>query len=570
MKAYRWEVAPSNPDRVSELQEAQGVSRACAVALAHRGITPADIRDYLFPELGNLVDPYALPGTREAAARLWQAVQKGENILIHGDYDTDGITSAYLLSKVLSQNGARIEAFLPHRIDDGYGLTPESIDKACCEHHSLLITVDCGITSLEAVDAANRLGIDVIVTDHHEPGGQLPAAKAVIDPKLPGADPRIIELAGVGVAFKVCHAFIKYGQEEGLGGFATDLKDVLDLVALGTVADIVPLLQENRILVRHGLERLSCQHRPGIRALCEIAGLNDRITAPDIAFRLAPRLNASGRMGDPTLSMKLLQVESVTEAYPLAEALDEQNRRRQQLEAEVFAEAEEQIEYLTDLECDHSIVAWGENWHQGVLGIVAARMVRRYHRPCVILTRDATGCLSGSGRSVTGVNLVEVLDGCKDLLVRFGGHPMAAGVSLHREHINVFSRRFDRLIRDALAGRELCPQLDICGEISLAEIDSQFLEELSLMQPFGQANPEPVFLSRNLSGERLMTVGRGHTRGALYERCSGIELNFIAFDCLPSDLPAGPWDVVYKPQWNHFNGRSMPQAQVLDVRPAGA
>ncbi len=568
MVPYRWEIAPYNSKSVCEFQGHLGLTRPTSLVLACRGLELSEIEEFLDPTFEGLTDPLALPGTRAAAARLWLAVQRQENILIHGDYDTDGITATVLLSRVLTQNGARVESFLPHRLDDGYGLTPESIEKACREHHSLLITVDCGVTSCAAVDAARAMGIDVIVTDHHEPSHQLPSATAVIDPKLPGADPRIVELAGVGVAFKVAHAFINYGRENGLGGFATDLRDVLDLVALGTVADIVPLLQENRTLVKYGLDVLSRQHRPGIRALCEVVGLNAGIRAPDIAFRLAPRINASGRMGDPALSLKLMEAESVTVAYQLAKSLDEQNRNRQAMEADTFVQAQEQIEALCNLEEDRALVVWGEDWHQGVLGIVAARLVRQYHRPSVVLTRDVTGFLSGSGRSVAGVNLVEILEQCKDLLVRFGGHPMAAGVSMNRENINLFSKRFDRLLRKVLAAEDMCPRLQICGEVTLAEMDERFFAELPRLEPFGQGNPEPVFVTRGVNAESVYPVGRGHARGVLRDYRTSSELRFIAFGRLPESFPPSPWDVVYRPQLNSHNGCVTPQAQILDVRAA--
>jgi len=567
MADYRWEVSPSNPAAIQELQDAASVSRPTAIALISRGIGPEKVHEFLQPSLKSLVDPYRLPGTKEAAARLWQAIQNGETILIHGDYDADGITSTVLMTQILTENGAKVDTFLPHRIDDGYGLTPESIKRACEKQHSLLLTVDCGITSDDAVRTARGLGIDVIVTDHHEPGEALPVASAVIDPKLPGADPRIRELAGVGVAFKVCHAFVKYGRENRLGGYATDLRDVLDLVALGTVADIVPLVEENRPLVKYGLQVLSRQHRPGIRALCDIAGLNEAIRAPDIAFRLAPRLNASGRLGDPTLSMDLLMAQSMSVAFPLAKALDDENRKRQELEAETFEQAEEQIAARCNLDTDRTVVVWGEKWHQGVLGIVAARLTRRHHRPCVVLTRDVSGFFSGSGRSVGEVNLVQMLEKCEKVLGRYGGHPMAAGLSLLVEDLEGFAAKFEKAVQGVLPLDQMRPQLTACGEISFSEIDDVFLEELKLVEPFGQGNPEPVFLTRMVTPNRVHTVGRGHARG-YFRDGTDTGMNFIAFGQLPESFPEPPWDVVYKPHLNTYGGHSTPQAQVLDVRPA--
>lgn len=567
MVKYRWEVARSDPREVHRLQNHASLTRPSALVLASRGFTTQSVDDFLRPALQDLVDPYTLRGTRRAAERLWQAIQNNETILIHGDYDTDGITATALLTKVLSRNGARTEAFLPHRIDDGYGLTAESIEKACREHHSLLITVDCGITSAAAVDTARRLDIDVIVTDHHEPAEQLPDATAVIDPKLPGTDPRIVELAGVGVAFKVCHAFIKYGREHGLGGFETDLREILDLVALGTVADIVPLLHENRCLVRHGLKVLSRQHRPGIRALCELVGLNDSITAQDIAFRIAPRINASGRIGDPMLSMDLLMADSMTDAHQLAKSLDEQNSNRQQLEGETFADAERQIAERCNLDDDRTIMVWGERWHQGVLGIVAARLTRSYHRPSIVLTYDANGLWCGSGRSVTGINLVGMLERCQEHLTRFGGHPMAAGLSFEPARLEAFRRAFEATVRTQLPASAMRPCIEVSGDVMLSEIDEIFLEELTLLEPFGQGNPEPVLATRHVVPHRVNVVGRGHTRGSLSDE-AGNSLGFIFFNRLPETLPEPPWDVAYRPQMNRFNGAGRPQAIVVDLKPA--
>ncbi|MCF7853169.1 MAG: single-stranded-DNA-specific exonuclease RecJ [Candidatus Pacebacteria bacterium] len=566
MSDYRWEIAPSNAGEVHRLQQQVALTDVGAMILSSRGITAGTVEDFLQPALRNLSDPYNLPGTERAAARPWEAVQRGETILIHGDYDTDGITSAVLVSQVLSQCGGRTEVFLPHRIDDGYGLTAESIDKACCEHHSLLVTVDCGINSIEAVEAATRQGIDVLVTDHHEPGEEKPAAVAVIDPKLPGADARIQELAGVGVAFKVCHAFLKYGREHDLGGFDIQLEDVLDLVALGTVADIVPLLDENRTLVRHGLEVLSRQHRPGVRALCELAKLDDRVKARDIAYRLAPRLNASGRIGDATLSKDLLLADNMRDAYSLAERLDEQNRNRQGLEADTFTQAEQQIEEICDVTSDRTIVVAGEDWHQGVLGIVAARLARRFHRPCIVLTRDINGFYSGSGRSVSGVNLVGMLEQCQALLTRYGGHPMAAGLSFLPEHLASFREEFEKTVRENLTLDDMRPRLEVCGEVTLGDIDELFLSELELIEPFGQGNPEPVLMSRRVTASGIALVGNGHTRGLLHDDSGSPPLKFIAFGRTPDTFPDAPWDVAFRPQLNTYNGYSRPQACIVDVR----
>ena len=565
MDDARWEVAEENGQLTRNLMEAVGASRPLALALSNLGIGPEQASSFLRPSLRELTDPYRLPGVQAAAARLWRAVVEGEGVLIHGDYDTDGITAAVLLRWVLRKNGGRADCFLPHRMDDGYGLTPESIRKACTEHHSVLVTVDCGITSYEAVTSATRSGLDVIVTDHHEPGAQALDALAVIDPKLPGADADVHGLAGVGVAFKLCHGFLKYGRENGLGGHDTDLREGLDLVALGTVADIVPLLGENRRLVRHGLAVLSRQQRPGVRALCEITGTGDTIRASDVAFRLAPRLNAAGRLGDPSESMVLLQAGSMVEAMPLAESLDGHNRIRQQLEEEVLSAAESQIREWLDLGRDHTIVAWGDSWHQGVIGIVASRLARRYNRPSVVLTAEAGGHLCGSGRSIRRINLVSVLEKCSPLLTRFGGHPMAAGLTLPRLNLDRFRTEFEDAVRQLLGAEAMKPQLDILGQVNFSEVGEEELMELEMLEPFGHSNPEPVFLARGVWPERVLPAGSSHSRGAMTDS-SGYRLDFIAFGRSPGAFPPSPWDIAYTPQINRYRGRSTPQARVVGLR----
>ena len=565
MDDVRWEVAEENGQLTRELMEAVGASRPLALALSSLGIHPDQASSFLRPSLRELADPYRLPGVRKAAERLWRAVLGGEHILIHGDYDTDGITAAVLLRWVLRKNGGRADCFLPHRMDDGYGLTSESIGKACTEDHSVLVTVDCGITSYEAVNAATRSGLDVIVTDHHEPGDQVLDAVAVIDPKLPGADADVHGLAGVGVAFKLCHGFLKYGRENGLGGHDTDLRDGLDLVALGTVADIVPLLGENRRLVRHGLEVLSRQQRPGIRALCEITGTGDTIRASDIAFRLAPRLNAAGRLGDPNESMVLLQADSMVEAMPLAESLDGHNRIRQRLEEEALSAAESQIREDLDLGRDRTIVVCGDGWHQGVIGIVASRLARRYNRPSVVFTAEEGGDLCGSGRSVRRINLVSVLEKCSPLLIRFGGHPMAAGLTLVRENLAPFRGEFEEAVQRLLGAEAMRPQLDILGQVSFSEVGEEALMELEMLEPFGHANPEPVFLARGVRPQRVLPAGSSHSRGAVVDSF-GDGLDFIAFGRSPDALPPSPWDIAYTPQINRYRGRSTPQARLVGLR----
>ena len=472
MEDYLWELTEYNEARIRNLMEETNVTRPIALVLNSRNITPEQVADFLNPSLKSLGDPYLLPGTKLAAERLWKAIQTNQRIVIHGDYDTDGITASALLAWVLRKNGATISCYLPHRLDDGYGLTPESIRKAGVTSKDLLITVDCGITSYEAVQYTTENNIDLIITDHHTPGPEQIQAIAVVDPKLPDAPPETVDLAGVGVAFKVAQAFLKFAHENGFGEAETDLSQVLDLVALGTVADIVPLQNENRILVRHGLAVLARQQRAGIHALCDIAGIRDTLTTQDITYRLAPRINATGRMGDPTDSLRLLEANSMVSATELARTLDQYNHDRQSIEEEVVRAAEEQISRRCDLSKLHSIVVWEEGWHQGVVGIVASRLTRKYHRPSVVLTRDSNHQYTGSARSIRRINLVELLGECSADLIRFGGHAMAAGLSLDEDKLSDFCEHFDNAVQKVLGMDAMKPQLSICGDVYFRELDA--------------------------------------------------------------------------------------------------
>lgn len=565
MEERIWELNEKNECRIQELIEEAGVTRPTALVLLARDINPEQVHDFLNPELKNIGDPYLLSGTREASARLWQAIQEGQRIIIHGDYDTDGITASALLAWVLRNNGGNVGCYLPHRIDDGYGLTAESIAKVSAGNCDLLLTVDCGITSHEAALAAQGINLDLIITDHHTPGPEALNALAVVDPKLPGSPKEIRELAGVGVAFKVAHAFLKYGREMGFGGEDTDLRQCLDLVALGTVADIVPLLHENRILVKHGLGVLAAQQRPGIHALCDIAGVRENLGTADITYRLAPRINATGRMGDPTDGLRLLEADNMVDASAMAKILDCRNKERQNIEEAVVQDAEDQIARRYNLNSARSIVVWSDGWHQGVVGIVASRLTRRYHRPSVVLTRDPSGQFTGSARSIRMLNLVNVLDECADTLIRFGGHAMAAGLSLNEEMLEIFCQQFDVAVQKVLGIESMKPMLNICGQVSLDELDDVFFQELLMLEPFGHGNPEPVLVARGIYSERRSLAGRNHTRGILRDE-NGTRIQFIAFGRLPNDFPPQPWDIVFSPHINRFNGIAQPQLRLHDVQ----
>lgn len=567
MVDYYWEIANTDTREVVLYAEKAKISRPLALVMLSLGIAPEDVDAFLHPTLSQLGDPFDLVDNDKAALRLWDAIRNGERILIYGDYDTDGITASALMSWVLKKNGAEVDVFLPHRIDNGYGLTIESIQKTIDDHYQLLVTVDCGITCYEAINYADQHGLDVIITDHHMPGSESFAEDTIIvDPKLPGNPDYLYNLAGVGVAFKVCHAFLKYGRSNGLCACETNLKDVLDLVALGTVADIVPLIHENRVLVRYGLKILSEMRRPGIHALCDICNIKPPLSSQDITFRLAPRLNAAGRMGDPSDSLALLEASSMHESWELAKVLKNYNQQRQQEEEFAICEAETQIsELYPNLETVQAIVVCQLHWHQGILGILASRLARKYNRPCIVLASDGNGILNGSGRSVLDIDLIEVLGNCSELLDRFGGHAMAAGLSLREENLTAFRTSFEQSMKSMAKEIPDKSILSILGEVSFSEISRFFQSDYTLLEPFGHNNPIPVFITRDISVVRIEQMGFQHCRGVM-EDYSGATVSFVAFNMKASDFPKYIEELVYNPHINYSNGRQYNQIRIVDYR----
>ncbi len=565
-----WASLSNSPESlVNELIKKISLPRPIALFLAARNVQPEEVDRFIKPSLNRLSDPYRFPGIEKAAERIWLAIRNRELILIHGDYDTDGITATALLAHILRDNGAEVFTFLPHRFDDGYGFTPETLHKAiesASQECKLLITVDCGTNSVEAVEEANNIGIDVVITDHHEPGPEIPEAIAVINPKMHDSLKDLQVLSGAGAAFKLCHAFLKFGRENNFGGFTTELSDILDLVALGTIADIVPLLGENRILVKHGLKILRKQLRPGVRALFEMAKVKPKLKASDITYKLAPRINAAGRLGDANTALELLDAENIVNAYRYAEMLEKYNVERQEKEQEIYQQAREQIEQKIDVNNFYSIVVAGENWHQGVIGIVASRLARDYNRPVIVLTIQ-NGEAHGSGRSMADLNLVEALSSAKDLLTRFGGHPMAVGLGLPSDKIDVFYRRLEDHISHQLSRADLIEHQNYDGIVEFRELDEEFFNYLELLSPFGHSNTQPVFRINQLETVRKNGIGKKHCRGILRDRHNEI-MDFIAFNRPVDSFPRNDFDIIAIPQMNEYGYERKPQLQIVDFQPS--
>ena len=535
--------------------------------LAARGIDADEADHYFNNSFADLTDPYRFPGMDVAVKRLWQAIRNRERILIHGDYDTDGITATALLSWILERNGAIVTNFLPHRFDDGYGFTPDSLAKALEASGGdcgVLVTVDCGINSSEAVADAAQRGIDVIITDHHEPGEILPDSLANINPKIHEELADMHNLSGVGVAFKLGHAFLKYGRDHNLGGYMTELKEVLDYVALGTVADIVPLLGENRILVKHGMEMLKRQLRPGVRALIEVARISGSSIKPsDITFKMAPRINAAGRLGNAISALQLLTASKIVDAYRFADMLEHFNQKRQTKEQEIFNEAKHYVESAPDFSSSYSIIAAGDGWHQGVIGIVASRFARDYNRPAIVLTIQDDEA-HGSGRSIPGVNLIKILAKCSHLLTRYGGHPMAVGLGLRKENIPEFRRVFEETVRSEITQEDLIDSVSYDGTVNLEDLGDDFFSYYEKLGPFGHGNPQPCYRLNGVEIARTFPIKAGHTKGILRDRNGGTT-DFIAFNMTLE--PHSVWDVVAIPQINEYYGERRRQLQLVDARP---
>jgi single-stranded-DNA-specific exonuclease len=565
----QWITGACDETHAPVLSSATGLPLSlCRLLLARGYDSPEAVDAFLNPRLSALSDPYDLPGMGPAVERLARALASGRPIVVFGDYDVDGITSTALMVRVLSALGGKPVPFLPHRVDDGYGLGIEPLMRCLDEHQpDCVITVDCGTSSVEAVEAAQARGVDVIVTDHHEPGSSLAPAYAVVNPKLNAANETHHTLAGVGVAFKVCHALLKYLREQGADpGKQPDLRSFMELVAIGTVADMVPLTGENRALVRHGLNELNRTTTPGLKALMDVAGIKGPVDTYHIGFLLGPRLNAAGRLGTALASLELLLNPDEPRVRVLAEELDTANRERQTLEAEMVEQAFAQIDAWYKPSDHFGLVASSKGWHPGVIGIVASRLCARYRRPVAVIAVDEEGIGKGSCRSIPAFHMVEGLTEAATHLRRFGGHPMAAGLEIHEKHIASFCEAFNEAARNRLRPEDFVPTQQVDAWLSLGDVDDAFMAALDRLGPFGLGNTKPVWAARNV---RLLgspkVVGEKHLKMTFLD--GNARLDAIAFGMADREIPAGTMDVAFYLNRNEFRGRVTNQMVVQDIRP---
>jgi single-stranded-DNA-specific exonuclease len=554
-----WHFPPDDADAiVHTLSEALQLPAPFARLLIKSGFTDVDrAKAFLQPRLQDLSDPFLLPGVRDAANRIFRAIDRKERIVLYGDYDVDGVTSIAMLARILRSYGAEPAQFLPHRIDEGYGLSAEGVNR-CLQvfHPELFIALDCGTTSLEQIASIETQGTDVIVVDHHEPKSQLPKCEALINPKI---GPSFHYLCTAGLVFKLCHALLKQRRL-----LEVDLKDFLDLIAVGTVADLAPLIGENRTLVCHGLRRLASSRWIGLRALVRRAGIEGPVKATEVAFRIGPRLNAAGRLGVAQEALDLLLTESVADSERLAESLDRQNRERQAVEQatvdEAFALLDTQFDPLSA-----AIVVGSRGWHPGVVGIVASRLMRHFHRPTIVIGFDQDGIGKGSGRSIPGFSLVRALETCDAVLTQFGGHEMAAGVTLQFDRLPAFTEMFLATARKSLPIELLTPKFMIDAEVSGRELNFEFLAAYERLQPFGIGNPAPLLCLRGAepcSEPRLLK----EKHRVFSIRHDGRLLRAIHFGAGNRPVPPAPWDIAFFLETNRFQDRLELQLQIEGIR----
>jgi single-stranded-DNA-specific exonuclease len=567
MKA-RWSLATPQPLLAARLAADLNLSPLLAQCLLNRGLSdPAQIACFLEPRLSQLSDPFLLPNMQQAVDRLFQAHAQSEPLVIFGDYDVDGVTATALLTDILQTLGWKVNYYLPHRLDEGYGLSQEGVENCLRKNPaSLLLAVDCGSTAVASINWLKNRGIDVIVLDHHQVSSPAPPAVALVNPQLsPASGPDFRELCSAGLAFKLAHALIKHGRKIGLPRASEfDLRPYLDLAALGTIADIVPLKCENRILVSAGLERLNRTQWPGLKALIKVARIKGRIGVYEAAFQLAPRLNAAGRLENALLSLHLLLASDDAEANLLALQLDSQNRERQIIERHITEEALGAIRAKFNPEADYVIVEGQLLWHIGVVGIVASRVLREFYRPSIIIGGDGPEW-RGSGRSIEGFDIAAALRSCSDLLVRHGGHAMAAGLSIHSGNVDLLRLRLNALARQTITIENLRPILRVDAEISLSDLTLEQITELAQLEPLGQQNPAVNLVARGLSHQRPpQLIGRDKQHLKLWVTDGAATREAVWWNCHKHPLPGGVFDLAFAPQINEFNESQSVQLKVLD------
>lgn len=560
MISNKWNYLPlTHKQQASEaaLAKRYGATPPVSELLVERGVETVEQADAFFnPSLRDLHDPFLMPQMDKAVARLNRAMGSKEKIMVYGDYDVDGTTAVALVYKYLRNFYSNIDYYIPTRYDEGYGISLRAIDEFAQQGVKLVIILDCGIKANEEIAYAKTLGIDFIICDHHVADDELPPAAAILNPKLPGSTYPFQHLSGCGVGYKFMQAFSK---SNGIG--QSDLEGMLDLVAVSIAADIVPMVDENRIMTYHGLRRLNSNPNMGLRAIMRISQLTGKeISISDVVFKIGPRINASGRMQSGGEAVALLVARDSVEAYEKAKAIDQYNKDRKELDKQITEEAHELLELRDEGHSKKkSIVIYNPQWHRGIIGIVASRLTELYYKPAVVLTMS-NGLATGSSRSVQGFDIYKAVDSARDLLENFGGHPYAVGLSMKEENVAEFTRRFEEYVAANIEPGQLTPQLDIDAYISFADITPELIATLKRFNPFGPGNPKPVFCTRNVSDfgtSKVVGKQLEHIKLDLVDETSGKVFNGIAFNLAQHfpDISAGKkFDICYTIEENRHHG----------------
>ncbi len=555
----KWQIYQVNEKEIEELQKTYKINKLLATILSNRGIIEKEqIEKFLKPKRSDFYNPYGMPDMEITVNRIINAIENQEKTIIYGDYDVDGITSVTVLKSFLEERGLHVGVYIPNRLNEGYGLNKNAVKKIADEGYTLMITVDCGISAIEEVKYASELGIETLITDHHEPGEEIPKALAVVDAKRKDNTYQCRNLAGVGVVFKLIQAIsIKLGLEE------KEYLKYLDIVCIGTISDIVPLTDENRVIVKLGLKLVQQTRNLGLKSILQATGYN-KIDSIAISFGVAPRINACGRMGHQEEALKLFLSKNANEANELTQKLNAYNKERQEIEKNIFTDAVEQIE-KNNLQERKTITLMGKNWHHGVIGIVSSKITEMYFKPSILLCEEGD-IGKGSGRSIPGFDLYEALTKCQKSVDRFGGHAMAIGITIKKDKLEELKNEFEEIAQENHI-EEIVPILKIDSQISLDEISKEMVESLKELEPFGEENKNPLFLFKNLKIDSIRALTEGkHLKLTVKENKNIV--NAIGFNIgeLANEYKIGDKvDIVGNLEMNSFNGVDNIQINIKDI-----
>ncbi len=555
----KWEIYQTNEEKVEELQEKYKLNRLLSTLLTNRGIIEeAEITKFLNPKRSDFYDPFGMPDMEKAVERILKAIENKEQIIIYGDYDVDGITSVTVLKSFLEERGIQVNVYIPNRLNEGYGLNKTAVEEIVKQGNKLMITVDCGITAVDEVEYAKTFGIETIVTDHHEPAEELPKAIAVVDAKRKDNKYECRNLAGVGVVFKLIQALsIKLGLDQ------KEYLKYLDIVCVGTISDIVPLTDENRVIVKLGLKLVEQTKNLGLKEILQSCGYS-KINSTTISFGVAPRINACGRMGHQEEALNLLLSKDGNEVKELTQKINEYNKTRQEIEKNIYNEAVEQIE-KEGLDTKNTIVVSGKGWHHGVIGIVSSKITELYFKPSILLCEEDGEC-KGSGRSIPGFDLHEALMECNDTIDKFGGHAMAVGININKEKVEEFKEEFEKIAKEKEVDK-IIPILNLDAEIKLDDVNKEMVDSLKELEPFGEDNKMPIFAFRNLKIDSIRSLSDGkHLRLSVKDNKNIINAIGFNMGTLVDTYRIGDRvDIAGNLEINSFNGVDSIQINIKDI-----